>query len=31
MYKEEFQKLVNASKAKSALLEKNPLGYFLAS
>ncbi len=31
MFKDEFEKLVNASKAKSALLEKNPLGYFLSS
>ncbi len=31
MYQNEFQKLVNASKAKINLLEKNPMGYFLAS
>ncbi len=31
MFKNEFEKLVNASKAKVGLLEKNPLGYFLAS
>ncbi len=31
MFKDEFEKLVNASKAKVGLLEKNPLGYFLAS
>ncbi len=31
MFKNEFQKLVDASKAKVSFLEKNPLGYFLAS
>ncbi len=31
MFKDEFEKLVNASKAKIGLLEKNPMGYFLAS
>ncbi len=31
MFKDEFEKLVNASKAKVGLLERNPLGYFLAS
>ncbi len=31
MFKNEFENLVKASKAKVAFLEKNPLGYFLAS
>ncbi len=31
MFKDEFEKLVNASKAKSGLLEKNPMGYFLSA
>lgn len=31
MYKNEFDSLVKASKAKLGLLEKNPLGYFLSS
>ncbi len=31
MFKDEFEKLVNASKAKIGFLEKNPMGYFLAS
>ncbi|MFV0464511.1 MAG: formate/nitrite transporter family protein [Lachnospiraceae bacterium] len=31
MFKNEFQNVVNASKAKLAFLEKNPLGYLLSS